>query len=563
MSKYTVRFIIILGLCLNCGHTSLYSSNQQYNSGLVEQTSSLLPLVGKKCTVFLNNSEKVNGTLWDIGEDFITLKVKKGLLYSKAEKYGLSEINYIEDSKGTKIEIASLKTKNNVNTFSEDEESSKLYFHTGDLIKEENEQTQEPEKVETPVNRLDELNSLSRLNRIDSPIETKKVETETRPVETNLVSKAQDNKEKFPEKVVEEKSKPEPETTATLVTKNNKMSEQETYFQSDFETSEDNQVEESVAQTEPPNTLVQSQTRDEFSENIPPVAATQKLKILRYQTTILYSVGVFVIALIIFLKVTGLKGTAFGKFSLFPSHLMKISGSYGIIDQGSGDKVKVDDVIRLYRKFSHKIEFKGKVKVIKVADNYSAVEMIKNNEYAPLEVGDVGFRDRNSLTTAIKKMRILFSALFSSLGRTFSNAAQNLEVRQKEPQINFGIFHKDVKPKNSKHNTALNTTAPPQQSNLEKPAKSTIANVKVEKAPGKPVVAQAKAKKESSKSVVTEAKTKTNPSKPVAKVVTAAKETRKPAVTIVKPKKVIPKPNLSKINSSEEIQLIGFGLSDD
>jgi len=107
--------------------------------------------------------------------------------------------------------------------------------------------------------------------------------------------------------------------------------------------------------------------------------------------------------------------------------------------------VKSDDIMRIYRKQGRRIDFKGKVKVVKVAQNYSAVELIKSNGRTRLEIGDVGFRDRNFLMTGLKRVRIWLGKLFSGLAKGFAYAAKNFEVQTEEPELDFEISDLEVK----------------------------------------------------------------------------------------------------------------------
>ena len=163
------------------------------------------------------------------------------------------------------------------------------------------------------------------------------------------------------------------------------------------------------------------------------------MRILRYQTLILFGVAVLVALVMIFSRVIGLKSSAYSKDSLFPSRLVKMNGRYGIIDQGSDDGVKVDDIIRLYHKVGQKILYRGMVKVKKVAENYAAVEVIKRKKGTRLKVGDVGFRDRNFVATTLKRLRIWTSHGLSSLGKGILMTAKGLEIHEEEPTITLGL----------------------------------------------------------------------------------------------------------------------------
>ena len=169
----------------------------------------------------------------------------------------------------------------------------------------------------------------------------------------------------------------------------------------------------------------------------------KKMRILEYQASILLGAALLIVALLIIFKVVGLRGSTYGKYSLFPAKIVKLDGKYGIIDQGVDDGVKVDDVIRLYRKIGRKVVYKGKVQVKRVITNTAAVELIDVQKNSQLQVGDVGFRDRNFILTSIKRVRIITSAGLKGVAKGLAFTAENIEVKTVEPKINLDIETKE------------------------------------------------------------------------------------------------------------------------
>lgn len=167
----------------------------------------------------------------------------------------------------------------------------------------------------------------------------------------------------------------------------------------------------------------------------------KEVRVLTYQIKILFGVAVFAIGLVIFFKMIGMKGSAYGKHSLFPARVVRLSGQYGIVDQGKNDGVKLGDIIRLYRKKSRRIQFKAKVKVIKVENSYSAVELLKGSRRGRPEVGDVGYRDRNFVAGGFKRFRILSSFILGLLAKMLEFAARNLKIENKPPVVEINMFN--------------------------------------------------------------------------------------------------------------------------
>ncbi len=93
MSKINLKFVLIFLLLL----APLAQATNSQESASDNPLAFLKPLAGKKCAVHLKNGEVINGTLWVYGTDHVSVKVKKGLLYSKTEKYLASEIDFLKD----------------------------------------------------------------------------------------------------------------------------------------------------------------------------------------------------------------------------------------------------------------------------------------------------------------------------------------------------------------------------------------------------------------------------------------------------------------------------------
>jgi small nuclear ribonucleoprotein (snRNP)-like protein len=322
--KMIFTSLVAIGILLSLGLAMAQSPASPETTASSFQSSALTPVVGQRCTVSLVNGETVKGTLWAVDNEFLSMKVRKALLYSKTEKYSIAEVSFVED------------------------ESGKRYFVSPG--------TATPEGTETALN-------------------SEAQNTPVRSFDSELVAT------------------PLPRSGQTAVGK----------------------------------------------------AEDKTMRVLNYRLNILFGVAVFAIGLVVFLKMIGMKGSAYGKHSLFPARVVRISGQYGIIDQGKNDGVKKDDIIRLYRKKNRKIQFKAKVKVISIESSYSAVEVVKSSRRIRPEVGDVGFRDRNFVASGFKVFRSLSSAFLKMVAKVLEFASRRIEVNEVTPVIKIDKFNNEVK----------------------------------------------------------------------------------------------------------------------
>ena len=150
------------------------------------------------------------------------------------------------------------------------------------------------------------------------------------------------------------------------------------------------------------------------------------------------------------LKVVRVK---YSKQTLFPTRVIEIKGKFAVIDQGEMDGIKTDDIIRLYKKTGSQIQYKGKIKVKKVGENYSAVEVTKLQPGQHLEISDVGFRNRNHFALALKRFRIIISSSLRGLARGIQFTAKNIEVKSDPSQV-------DLNPSDEKLNNDVSTVVP-------------------------------------------------------------------------------------------------------
>jgi len=245
-------------------------------------------------------------------------KDKKGLLYSKAEKYGLSEIEYLEDENGQVYDLSKLSKAPSRNS-QKSAALNTLYFQTGDLIKEE---TKAPEPAKNEEEVLE--NSLSLLNT-----SIKKDFEPAAPIEekSDFEKDADYEEQTAPVLPVEVEN-----STAVAATP--------TKAESNY-----NQIiipaKSSVKPVSSQSALLKSRpeagalAKSRSAQNKRGTSDTKQLRILQYQIVILFSVAIVAIGLLFLLTMIGMRGSAYGKHSLFPTRLVQMNGLYGVIDQGT------------------------------------------------------------------------------------------------------------------------------------------------------------------------------------------------------------------------------------
>ncbi len=414
-----------------------------------QQSSQLLALVGQKCRLTLRNGILVSGTLWDFDNVSVTVKVKKGLLYSKTERHEISKVDYFEDASGNKIYfggsaggagkkppatlIFSMDDTEEQASDSETEAGLPALSGSG----QDSHVDSEEKALQSTLRILDEKKEQLQTSPA-SPVEEKAEFGSDKDRGGRRSTAVATSKEAATETAQMQDRKPEEKKSGSRLSPTTPLvkGDEGKKGASGKQFRKQRKITQNTKGTKGDT---QKKLRRAESTYVPVTPETKKMRILRYQTLILFGVVVFIALMMIFSRAIGMKSSAYSKLSLFPSKLVKMNGRYGIIDQGADDGVKVDDIIRLYHKVGKKILFRGMVKVKKVADNYSAVEVIKRKKGTRLQVGDVGFRDRNFVATAVKRLRIWTSHTLNKLGKRILLTAQELDVNEEEPTIAFGV----------------------------------------------------------------------------------------------------------------------------
>ncbi|MFQ5638658.1 MAG: hypothetical protein ACE5IR_11765 [bacterium] len=434
MKRHALKNSLFMGAMLASVFLSGAWTTREFISDKSDLNAALLPLVGKKCTVNLKDGDMIKGTLWDFGGHFLTLKVKKGLLYSKAERFKLSQIDNIQGIDGAIVIVSDLypPDQSQETAKAKQEDSSPVYFKTGDIIP--NQQRAE-ENIDNEY-----FSSASEKEEVPERVLREKSfqVLQSSPMPNEPGSRFQNSEQSDIQESIEQRSpaynnypSPDKGRKEFTFTQENPLRQNSEMHAPAIQKTKAKKTASVKPQTKgPPDVESDSQNLETL----------RSIRILKYQNGILFGIAILIVSLTIFFKAMGMRGKAYDKNSLFPAHLVQKSGQYGIIDHGLTDGVKVDDVLWLYSKNGQNIDFKGKMKVIKVAENYSAVAMVKkHSKDGDFEIGDVGFRDRNVLATSIKRTRLFIGGILGNTAKALASASKNLGVQKNIPPLDFQL----------------------------------------------------------------------------------------------------------------------------
>jgi len=514
MSKLNLKFVFISLLFL----TFLVQAATAQEPSAENPLAFLKQLVGEKCQVHLKNGETINGTLWVYGNDYVSVKVKKGLLYSKTEKYYVSEIDFIKDKAANRyympgvvggiIEKSQKKLLINPDLSYEKEEAKLeqefqgiLRFSSKEKERKEsytapppaskttynmtkppvakktktalNKKTEKPgtalsyktEEPKTTTATLDSSRSKTTKEARKSakptyftkrtPPASKTTYNMTKPPVAKKTKTALNKKTEKPGTALSYKTEEPKTTTPTLdsskskTTKEARKPAKPTYFNkrtpAKTQNIEKSKTELSKKREKLPQEKEVKIAAAEYNSKNAPAFWNQKF--------VLVGSGALIIAALLLFKFVRAR---YRKQSLFPTRVIEIHGKHAVIDHGITDGIKIDDFIRLYKKTGRKIQYKGKIKVQKVGENYSAVELVKLQPDQHLEINDVGFRDRNLFVAAVKRFRIITSASLRGLAKVLQFTAKNIDVKSDEPSV-------DLRPAPEKQNKDVRTVVPQNQ----------------------------------------------------------------------------------------------------
>jgi len=442
MSKLKLKFIFIFLLFL----TLLVQATTAQEPAAQNPLAFLKPLVGEKCAVHLKNGEVINGTLWVYGNDYVSVKVKKGLLYSKTEKYYASEIDFLKDKAANRYYMP------RANRGTDEKPTTKLYI-TPDQSYEKEEAKLEQEFQ--GILRFSSKEKEKKESYTTPPPASKTTYNITKPPVAKKTKTALNKKTEKPGTALSYKTEEPKTTTPTLYSSKSKTTKgarkpaKPTYFSKRTPAKKQIIPETKTGLPKEPEKLPHEKViKTAAAENI-----FNKTTTFWNRKDVLLGSGALIIVALFFFKIAKVR---YRKQTLFPTRVIEIQGKHAVIDHGITDGIKIDDFIRLYNKTDGQIQYKGKIKVQKVGENYSAVELVKLQPGQHLEISDVGFRDRNLFVAAFKGFRIIISASLRGLAKGLQFTAKNIDLKSEKPSV-------DLKPARERQNKDVRTDVPQNQ----------------------------------------------------------------------------------------------------
>ncbi len=443
MSKLNLKFVFISLLFL----ALLIQSTAAQEPSAENPLAFLKQLVGEKCEVHLKNGVRMKGSLWVYGNDYVSVKVKKGLLYSKTEKYYASEIDFIKDKAANRYYMPRVVSGIN------EKPQKKL------LINPDQSHEKEHPKLEQEFQgtlRFVSKEKKKKESYSAPPPPSMTTNNKTKPPVAKKTKTALNKKTEKPGTALSYKTEEPKTTTPTLYSARPKTTKKEarkpakpTYFSK--RTPAKKQIIPETKKglpNEPEKQPQEKEIKTAVAENIFKKATT-----FWNRKDVLLCLGALIMAVLFFFKIAKVR---YRKQTLFPTRVIEIQGKHAVIDHGITDGIKTDDFIRLYNKTGGQIQYKGKIKVQKVGENYSAVELVKLQPDQHLEINDVGFRDRNLFVAAVKRFRIITSTSLRGLAKVLQFTAKNIDVKSDEPSV-------DLRPAPEKQNKDVRTVVPQNQ----------------------------------------------------------------------------------------------------
>jgi hypothetical protein len=414
-------------------------------------SSALTSLVGKKVKVVSFEGKRIQGTLWNFNDEFLSVKVKKGLVYSKTETIEISEVDYIEDPDGRKISMLELEALSQIETAKQTgggpSSKSTLYFHTDDILGSNSQKSTKTDRALSNKESEKKRQFSSGLARGSStPKKSYKSQTATRPTRSKVTKRRPTRP-----RVASTARSRRPKSSSTRSSGVAKRTEKNPPAALAANTDKDQSVE--LSETAAPKTaaaVAASRLRalQQSAAFIRTETVAGQNKKLRYQNFILFGVVGIAFGVLMMAKVREANYAVAGDASLFPAAVVKMNGRFGLINQGLVDGIKLGDVIKLYRKEGRHVDFKGKGYVRKVSEKFSLVEAVKTKKLQYLEIGDTGFVDRSFSANIVRGFRratgTALQGLASGLGQAANNVEGKVETPDSPKMVESDQMHKPV-----------------------------------------------------------------------------------------------------------------------
>jgi len=402
--KTLTKFVLAVLLLPGSG----FSSSNVSEEALAKVRS----LIGQPCTITNQDGSQAKGTLWGFDGTYIILKVVRDTsLYAKAEKYKLGQILFLEDEFGTRLDVPHFMAEE------ADTESKRL-----NALASEGRPVPDS-SGSTAGSTIQYLPSSPNRITVDSASsgavdDTTGVPSTAPPVRQppgpghDLRGVPARPQWVIPAPVKPTVRKPEIKKRALPKRRHRKM------LYAARPQKQDVVVDTRMKAATPaaPSAVLPS-----FDKTTPVqaagLAATERECTLQYQTAILFSVVAFLGILLVVARLKGLGTQSSLQNALaMPARVVRISGPYSIIDMGLGDGIQEAEVIHFFHKHAGDIAYCAKGRVLKVKQNYSAVEITERSSKWPLFVRDAAFRDCVIHPAADKSLRTVWRNLIAFFG---------------------------------------------------------------------------------------------------------------------------------------------------
>jgi len=381
--------------------------------------ATLINLLGQTCTLHLKNGVQIRGKVWDLDGSALILQLSQSPHDARIERVPLSQIDHIVGAFGKRTSVTVQE-----NVLAGDSSNDKT-------ASDSNRPAPNPKSsVQTEEEGLSEL--LSVLNAMEqAPAESVGTGTATVPeashAETSRRSPSQPHRQV--QRTDDKPHRSSPEDT----------------FKNSSPGSKGKNINRPGAERpaeihkRPRNKrrrdLMHKRRRRAYAQLHERLVDVVRARAQTYPFYILLGTMGCMLVLLLGTKFFGLTGPLLGKYLMFPVKLLEMNAHYGVIDQGSNEGVRVGDTVRFYRKSGKRITYSGKVRVIKVSESCSAIELVGRKPHIAFEPGDVGYRDRNRAGLVLRTLRRAVSKCLRAMARLIFYTAENIDQTREQPHV--------------------------------------------------------------------------------------------------------------------------------
>ncbi len=353
--------------------------------------------IGSKCVLTILDGRRAEGVLWGFDGKHIILKVRRSSLYAKAEKYGVGEILVLETEDGNRIDFAALLTNR------ENGQPAPFPLIAG------SDSTSAPGTVVEDIadNLPETLKSGAGTDSSGGAMQEGADRIDEDGFEQDSPRGAERPRSIIPAPVKPTIKKPEMRKRVLPKKRHRKV----LYARQDStqlsQPLPDASGEEKLADAGKELSLPPFQ-REQVVTAVP---AADRIGVLESQAAILFVVVSLLGVLLVAAKLRGL-GTPGQTESrlLIPARIVRISGSYSIIDQGESDGLQTGETIHFFHKHASDVAYCAKGQVVRCKHSHAAVQITERSIKWPLVVGDAAFRHRSIMPASGRSLRRLWAA---------------------------------------------------------------------------------------------------------------------------------------------------------